>query len=418
MKTFVLLGLSTGTIIVRAHVLADSSNLKRDFQNCETTLLKNKCRFKKHELSYAALSEKASPLAVEDDISYHPYGQVMTETVNIYNIYFGDFSSSPTTIQLMDYFASNIASTSWYQTVSKYYEYSAANNVPIPAASKIAFKFSAIISPNIRGAVYETDIIAGIQSFLQNYNLAPDPNAIYAVMFNGALQYTAPDQTIWLGDWCGYHGNFLYQNVQLKFTVLGDPATAANPNNGCQFSVCKSIRINFAFLDLVLSVPQGTIPPNGDFGADAMASIYSHELVETVTDPYLNAWFFNSDGEECMDRCAWTYSDYLPGYANNANLQVGARKFLVQQIYVPAVGCTMPVPYSQSPSRRPTRTPSRRPNFRPSTGPTAPPTRPVTLTPSRSYSPTTSPSSSSSKQPSLQKNQNAATHAPSLRHPK
>jgi hypothetical protein len=45
--------------------------------------------------------------------------------------------------------------------------------------------------------------------------------------------------------------------------------------------------------------------PNGDVG-DFAANVASHEIMESVTDPQLNAWF-DSTGNEIGDDCAWTF---------------------------------------------------------------------------------------------------------------
>ena len=47
--------------------------------------------------------------------------------------------------------------------------------------------------------------------------------------------------------------------------------------------------------------------PNGDALADAETSPTSHEMIEAVTDPLLNAWFDDSNGEEIGDLCAYNY---------------------------------------------------------------------------------------------------------------
>ena len=46
--------------------------------------------------------------------------------------------------------------------------------------------------------------------------------------------------------------------------------------------------------------------PNGNAGADGMASIIAHELEEAATDPDLNAWY-DATGAENADKCAWTF---------------------------------------------------------------------------------------------------------------
>lgn len=150
-------------------------------------------------------------LTVFENIMYHPPGQIMTDGVNVYNIYYGDFSSpaSRVTISLLDYFVSNIGSTSWYQIVSRYYDnnyvtnnnniYNAYNTEY--ASSYISLKMSSNVAQSATGEIKERDIFDSIKLFLQTNNLQPDENAIYAVMFNGGLHFTAPDQSTWLGDW-------------------------------------------------------------------------------------------------------------------------------------------------------------------------------------------------------------------------
>jgi hypothetical protein len=48
-----------------------------------------------------------------------------------------------------------------------------------------------------------------------------------------------------------------------------------------------------------------TVSPNGDSGADGMASIMAHEAEEAQTDPDLNAWY--SGGLENADKCSWKF---------------------------------------------------------------------------------------------------------------
>jgi hypothetical protein len=39
----------------------------------------------------------------------------------------------------------------------------------------------------------------------------------------------------------------------------------------------------------------------------ALANVSGHELSEMLTDPQLNAWY-DQQGEENADKCAWTFS--------------------------------------------------------------------------------------------------------------
>lgn len=80
-------------------------------------------------------------------------------------------------------------------------------------------------------------------------------------------------------DYCAYHGYFTQGS---QTVVYGNEPYAAAP-------YC-----------------QGGTSPNGDAAGDSAASITSHELTESITDPELNAWY-SASGEEIGDLCAWNY---------------------------------------------------------------------------------------------------------------
>ena len=77
--------------------------------------------------------------------------------------------------------------------------------------------------------------------------------------------------------------------------------------------------------------------PNGNAGADGMASIIAHELEEAVTDPDLNAWY-DRRGAENGDKCAWTFGTTYTENGAHANMRLGSRDYLIQQNWVNASG--------------------------------------------------------------------------------
>lgn len=77
--------------------------------------------------------------------------------------------------------------------------------------------------------------------------------------------------------YCAYHNYFTYGGVKVAYGVMIDPATCSS---GC-----------------------------GD-GIDDLTTVSSHELVEAVTDPYLNAWYDGTNGE-ISDICAWQQATVL-----------------------------------------------------------------------------------------------------------
>src|ERR1051326_4710112 len=90
--------------------------------------------------------------------------------------------------------------------------------------------------------------------------------------------------------------------------------------------------IKYAFIGNPARCPSAcaeqTTSPNGNLGADGMASIIAHELEESVTDPDLNAWYF-SNGQENADKCAWTFgTTHTATNGSKFNMMLGARNYL------------------------------------------------------------------------------------------
>ena len=120
-------------------------------------------------------------------------------------------------------------------------------------------------------------------------------------------------KTGFLTSYCGWHNfNYTNTNVPIQYAFIGNPGT----NSACVFQ---------------------QISPNGDAGIDAMASVIAHEIVETVTDPQLNAWY-DSRGYENGDKCAWNFgtTTTLNGY--QYNLIFNSKKYLIQQNWVNSGG--------------------------------------------------------------------------------
>jgi Phosphate-induced protein 1 conserved region len=70
--------------------------------------------------------------------------------------------------------------------------------------------------------------------------------------------------------------------------------------------------------------------PNGSVSLDAMASVLTHEIDETITDPFLNAWF-DGVGAENADKCAWTFGTLSSTGSSYYNVTLGSLKYLIQQ---------------------------------------------------------------------------------------
>ena len=61
-----------------------------------------------------------------------------------------------------------------------------------------------------------------------------------------------------------------------------------------------------------------------------MASAMVHEVDETLTDPFLSAWY-DAVGAENADKCARTYGVLSTIGTARYNVQLGSLKYLIQQ---------------------------------------------------------------------------------------
>jgi hypothetical protein len=110
--------------------------------------------------------------------------------------------------------------------------------------------------------------------------------------------------------YCGWHTHGTIGGSDIKYSFVGNP-------DRCP-SACSA----------------QTTGPNGNAGADGMASIISHELEEAVTDPDLNAWY-DRTGQENADKCAWTFgTTHTASNGSLYNVTLGSRNFLIQRNWV------------------------------------------------------------------------------------
>jgi outer membrane protein assembly factor BamB len=89
--------------------------------------------------------------------------------------------------------------------------------------------------------------------------------------------------------------------------------------------------------------------PNNNPDADSTINVLTHEQIEAVTDPLLNAWYDNQ-GNEIGDKCAWNFGNInLDG--NLANVQWHNNFYLVQQEWSNAEsGCVISFAQAKSTS--------------------------------------------------------------------
>jgi hypothetical protein len=236
-------------------------------------------------------------------ISYH-YGPVMTAGVHVYLIWYGNWANDSAT-SILPTLVSGLSGSPYYNINTTYTNSTGArvpNSVALSGQTTDAYSQGASnLSDNQIGSVVSSAISAG--------RLPLDANGLYFVL-------TSPDVTKsgFLTQYCGWHTHGTLSGTDVKYAFVGNPGA----NAACSVQTSAS--------------------PNGNVGADAMASIVAHELEESATDPDLNAWY-DSKGNENADKCAWTFgTTYAASNGSLANMTLGGRDFLIQRNWVNASG--------------------------------------------------------------------------------
>ncbi len=241
-------------------------------------------------------------------ITYHG-GPVITGTTNVYYIWYGNWSGNTATTILTD-FASSIGGSPYFNINTTYY-----NGSNVHVSNSVHYAGSTTDSYSQGTSLSDAQIQTVVSSAISSGRLPKDTNAVYFVL-------TSSDVTASSGfctQYCGWHTHGTISGSDIKYSFVGNP-------DRCP-SACEA----------------QTTGPNGNAGADGMASIVAHELEEAVTDPDLNAWYDNR-GYENADKCAWTFgTESTASNGAKYNVTLGSRQYLIQRNWVNASGgyCSM-----------------------------------------------------------------------------
>lgn len=229
-------------------------------------------------------------------ISYHG-GPVMTGTVSTYFIWYGNWAGNSATSILAD-LATHIGSSPYFNINKSYYN---SANVHVSGATQPGA--SGYDNYSKGTALTDANIQAIVAAQISSNALPKDPTGVYFVLTSADVNATSGFCT----QYCGWHTHGTILGTDIKYSFVGNP-------DRCP-SACAAQAVG----------------PNGNAGADGMASIIAHELEEAVTDPDLNAWY-DRQGAENADKCAWTFGTTSTG-SNGAlyNVTLGSRNYLIQR---------------------------------------------------------------------------------------
>lgn len=259
--------------------------------------------------------EAKAAAATQPAITYHG-GPVMPSGVNVYYIWYGNWASN-SAVQILTDFMNNLGGSAWMNIQTTYYQTSGGTKTPIQ--NLVSLKKS--VFDNYSRGKYLSDysVAAIVQRAITNGSLPLDPKGVYFVLTSSDVSETSG----FCSRYCGWHSYMTVNSKRIPYSFIGNPAKC--------LSACA----------------EQYTGPNGNAGADGMASIIAHELAEIMTDPFLNAWY-DSTGEENADKCAWTFgSTYRTPNGANANVKLGNRDYLIQQNWInssPSGSCGLHYP--------------------------------------------------------------------------
>lgn len=244
-------------------------------------------------------------------INYHN-GPLMLGSAHVYYIWYGNWSGN-TAPSILNNFASFIGGSPYYDINTTYYDvnknYVSNAVVNMGASADNYSQGTALSDANVKQVVANQ---------INTGTLPRDSNAVYFVLTSADVNETSGFCT----QYCGWHTHGSIAGADIKYAFVGNP-------DRCP-SACSA----------------QTTSPNGNAGADGMASIIGHELEEAVTDPDLNAWY-DSQGMENADKCAWKFGTiYTTANGAQANMTIGGVNYLIQQNWVNAKGgyCALSYP--------------------------------------------------------------------------
>lgn len=242
-------------------------------------------------------------------------GPVITGTVNIYYIWYGNWDPidqhAPEKTVLTN-FASAIGGSPYFMINTTY----PGGNGPV--SGQVAYAGS---SSTGQRAPYGTNLsIGGIQQVVSDAvhtgGLPLDPNGVYFVLTSAEIGQTNGNGEFCGQDcngYCGWHDRMSLDGTDIKYSFVGNP-------NHCP-TVC---------------IPNGGnwTSPNGIVAGDIMATIVAHELEESTTDPDIGSWT-DGYGWENADKCAWQWGNtYTAPNGAMANMRLGPYDYLIQQNWV------------------------------------------------------------------------------------
>lgn len=227
--------------------------------------------------------------AAYKDIIYTMGNPVLTDDVNVYYLYYGNWTGSQK--ETLEHFMNNIGESGWYGVNRKYYYQADLTSPKVPVSGSVTLKKTAVDLYSRGKKLTGNDLPELIQEKIDSGELPEDTSAVYFVLTAGDVyESIRPElgRASFCSSYCGYHVSWvLNSGKRIFYSQVGYPSR-------CLYGCAPTMN--------------SKISPNGDIGIDGMLSTVAHELVEAVSDPIsdvdsLRAWQ-DSTGYENADKCA------------------------------------------------------------------------------------------------------------------
>lgn len=243
------------------------------------------------------------PLAPGNGINYHG-GPVMLNTTGVYYIWYGNWSGN-TAVTILTDLANSIGGSPYFNINTTYY-----NGSNVHVSNSVAYRGSTTDNYSHGTTLSDSAVQAVVSSAITSGRLPKSTSAVYFVL----TSQDVTESSGFCSQYCGWHTHGTISGSDIKYSFVGNAARC------------------------ITSCAAQSTGPNGNAGADGMASIIAHELEEAVSDPDLNAWYDNR-GAENADKCAWTFgTEFTASNGSKYNMTLGARNYLIQRNWVNASG--------------------------------------------------------------------------------
>jgi hypothetical protein len=248
-------------------------------------------------------------------IDYHG-GLIMDDAngVNVYFIWYGNWSNETVTQTIVTDFIKHLGGSPYTTVNTTYYDLElgpAGKNVVKDWVTTGIHYMGSTTDNYSFGSVLGDQEVGNILGNNIGSTLPYDPKGVYFVLTSADVTETSG----FCQTYCAFHG------------YVTDPATG----------------INFpgAFVGNPEQCPiacaeEAALPtPNNSVAADGMVNMIAHELEESVTDPFGDAWWNSVTGEENEDMCLFTFGKtYNLPNGSYANMKLGDRNYLIQRNWV------------------------------------------------------------------------------------